>query len=136
MSANTKADGTAEYTSGSVNFRVGRPLLVISQTTSTTNSYVKEGEVINYQFNVKNEGSVTAQEVRLIDNIPEGLVVKSISYVSEGIVIDKSVSSKDKVTVGVSIPAGDTLVVNVQAVATSLNGLGERSVTNNATVSA
>ena len=28
------------------------------------------------------------------------------------------------------------MTVNVQAVATSLNGLGERSVTNNATVSA
>ena len=136
MSANAKSDETAEYTSGNVEFKLGRPSLVITQTTSTTNSYVKEGEVINYQFTVKNEGSVTAQEVRLIDRVPEGLVIKSVFYVSEGIVIKKSISEKNKVTIGVSIPAGDTLTVNVQAVATSLNGLGERSVTNNATVSA
>ena len=136
MAAVAKADGTEEYTSGNVAFQVGRPSLVINQTTSTTNSYVKEGEVINYQFNVKNEGTVTAQAVRLVDSIPEGLVVKSISYVSEGIAINKSVSEKDLVTVGASIPAGDTLTVNVSAVATSLNGAGERSVTNSATVSA
>ena len=136
MSANAKADETSEYSSGNVKFSVGRPQLTINQTTSTTNSYVKEGEMINYQFVVKNEGAVTAQSVRLIDNIPEGLVAKTISYVSEGIAINKAVSEKDQVTVGVSIPAGDSLIVNVGAVATSLNGLGERSVTNNATVSA
>ncbi len=136
MSANAQADGTSEYSSGNVKFVVGRPKLVITQTTSTTNSYVKEGETINYQFIVKNEGSVTAQSVRLIDHIPEGLVVKRISYTSEGMVINKNVSEKDEVTIGVSIPAGDSLVVDVGATAVSLNGVGERSVTNNATVAA
>lgn len=136
MSAIAKADGTEEYSSGNVVFVVGRPDLTVTQTTSTTNTYVKEGEVINYQFLVKNNGAVTAQQVRLVDNIPDGITVKSISYESEGMVIDKAVSSNDSVNVGASIPAGDTLKVNVSAVANSLNGSGERSVTNNATVTA
>ena len=136
MSANATADGVGEYTSGNVEFKIGRPSLSITQTTSTTNTYVKEGETIHYQFNIKNEGAVTAQQVRLVDNVPTGLAVKSVSYISEGIAVSKAVSEKHQVTVGASIPAGDTLVVNINAVATSLNGLGERSVTNNATVSA
>lgn len=134
LSASAKADGTEEYSSAEMVFKVGRPDLVITQTTSTTNSYVKEGETINYKFLVKNQGSVTAKSVRLVDRIPDGLVAKSISYVSEGLEIKKAVSSKDEVTIGVSIPAGDSLEVNVEAMATSLNGLGEKSVTNNATV--
>ncbi len=136
MSANTKADGTLEYTSGNIEYFVGRPSLVIKQTSTTTNSYVKEGETINYQFTVKNEGSVTAQNARFIDYVPDGLVIKSISYVSEGIAGNKAVSEKDRATIGVSIPAGDTLIVNISATATSLNGLGERSVTNYGTVTA
>lgn len=136
MSANAQADGTAEYTSGNIEFLIGRPLLTISQTTSTTNSYVKEGEAINYKLLIKNEGSVTAENVELEDNIPDGLVVKSVSYVSNGIVAKKAISEKDEVTLGATILPGDTLEVDMEAVATSLNGVGERSVTNLAKVSA
>ena len=135
MVANAQADGTSEYTSGNVSFVIGRPELVINQTTSTTNSYVKEGETIDYQFTIKNEGAVTAQSVMFVDNIPEGLVAKKVSYISEGILIDTNVANKEKVIVGAAIPAGDSLIVNVTAAAASLNGLGERSVTNNATIS-
>lgn len=136
MSAKAKADETEEYFSGNIKFNIGKPLLVVTQTTSTDNSYVKEGDVINYKFNIKNEGSVPAQQVTLVDNIPEGLIVKSISYVSQGIEVKRAISEKDIVTVGASIPAGDSLIVDVSAVATSLNGLGERSVTNSARISA
>lgn len=134
--ANAKADGTEEYASGVREFVIGKPVLTITQTTSTTNSYVKEGQTINYKFAVKNEGSVTAQSVRLTDTIPTGLVVKSISYEANGIVVNKAVSEKDLVTIGASIAPGDTLDVNIAAVATSLNGIGERSVTNSAKVKA
>jgi len=135
MVANVRVN-SQEYVSNTETLKVGKPTLTINQTTSTTNTYVKEGETINYQFSIKNEGTVLAQQVRVIDNIPEGLVVKSVSYESNGIVTNKAVSEKDKVTIGSSIPAGDTLTVNIAAVATSLNGRGERSVTNAATVSA
>ena len=136
MVAQVKANNSKQYSSNVESIKIGKPTLNITQTTSTTNTYVKEGETINYQFSVKNEGTVMAQQVRLIDNIPEGLVVKSISYESQGIVTKKAVSEKDRVTVGATIPAGEELTVNVAAVATSLNGLGERSVTNSATVTA
>jgi uncharacterized repeat protein (TIGR01451 family) len=136
LTATGKADGTATYTSAANKLTIGKPVLTIKQTTSTTNTYVKAGETINYQFVVTNEGSVVAQSVRLIDNIPDGLVVKKISYVSEGIAVEQAVSEKDLVTIGAAIAPGESLDVNIEAVATSLNGIQERSVTNSGTVNA
>lgn len=134
--AMAKADGTATYASPTFTYSVGRPVLSITQTTSTTNTYVKEGERINYQFTITNEGTTKADTVKVQDHIPEGLVVKSISYESEGIVVKQDVSSKDLVSIGSSIAPGETLTVNITAAATSLNGAGEKSVTNIGTVTA
>lgn len=124
------SDQTGEYKSGILKTSVGKPTLVISQTTNTTNTYVKEGETINYTFKVTNEGSVLAETIQLKDEIPDGLVVKSISYVSNGIVVNKKVSQKDEVVIGASIEPGKSLDVNITALATSLKGVQEVSVTN------
>lgn len=121
---------TDEYKSGVFKTSIGKPSLVINQTTNTTNTYVKEGETINYNFNIKNEGTVLAETIQLKDQIPEGLVVKSISYVSNGIVVNKKVAQKDEVIIGASIEPGKSLDVNITALATSLKGVQEVSVTN------
>ena len=121
---------TDEYKSGVLKTSIGKPSLVVTQTTNTTNTYVKEGETIHYNFNVKNEGAVLAETIQLKDQIPDGLVVKSISYVSNGIVVNKKVAQKDEVLIGASIEPGKTLDVNITALATSLKGVQEVSVTN------
>lgn len=124
------SDGTDTYQSGVLKTAIGRPSLIITQTTNTTNTYVKEGETINYTFKVKNEGSVLAETIQLRDEIPSGLIVKSISYVSNGIVVNKNVAQKDEVVIGASIEPGKSLDVNITALATSLKGVQEVSVTN------
>lgn len=121
---------TDEYKSGVLKTSIGKSSLVIKQTTNTTNTYVKEGETIHYNFNIKNEGSVLAETIQLKDQIPEGLVVRTISYVSNGIVVNKKVAQKDEVIIGASIEPGKTLDVNITALATSLKGVQEVSVTN------
>lgn len=125
---------TGEYKSGVLKTSIGKPSLVITQTTQTTNTYVKEGETIHYNFVVKNEGAALAETIQLKDQIPEGLVVKSISYVSNGIVVNKKVAQKDEVIIGASIEPGKTLDVNITALATGLKGVQELSVTNYAEV--
>ena len=134
VTASAKADGTEKYESSGIDYLVGKAVLVIKQSTSTTNTYVKEGETINYQFIVTNEGSVPAQSVVLRDEIPEGLVVKTISYEVDGVAVQKAVSEKDEVRIGTAISPGSTLTVDIGAVATSLNGTQELSVTNGASV--
>ena len=125
---------TGEYKSGVLKTSIGKPSLVVTQTTKTTNTYVKEGETINYNFIVKNEGAALAETIQLKDQIPDGLVVKSISYVSNGIVVNKKVAQKDEVIIGASIEPGKTLDVNITALATGLKGVQELSVTNYAEV--
>ncbi len=129
--AKVQADGTKVYEAKPDIITVGRPMLKISQTTNT---YVKEGDTINYRFNITNEGSVTAQSVVLRDEIPEGLVARSISYVANGVPVKKSVSEKDEVRIGTSIQPNETLEVDIEAMAVSLNGAQELSVTNSGTV--
>ena len=124
------SDQTGEYKSGVLKTAIGKPSLVITQSTNTTNTYVKEGETINYNFKVVNEGTVLAETIQLKDQIPDGLVVKSISYVSNGILVNKKVAQKDQVIIGASIEPGRSLDVNITALATSLNGVQEISVTN------
>lgn len=135
-SATVKADGTKEYEAQALKITVGKPVLVITQTTDTVDTYIKEGTEVTYKFSIKNEGTVTAKSVTLTDKIPDGLVAKSINYVKDGIVVNKQVSQRDEVRIGTSIGPGQTLDVNIKTVATSLNGAKERSVTNAGTVNA
>ena len=130
------ADGTENYTSNEVVVTIAKPSLVVSQRTLTTNTYVKEGEIIEYVFNVKNEGIIAAESLVLNDEIPEGLIVKNIDYVANGVHASKTVSEKDSVEINTVIMPGQELVVNVKALAVGLNGMQEKTVTNAATISA
>ncbi len=130
------ADGTETYTSNEVVATVAKPSLVVSQKTLTTNTYVKEGEIIEYVFTVKNEGIIAAERLVLNDEIPDGLIVKNIDYVANGVQASKTVSEKDSVEINTVIMPGQELVVNVKALAVGLNGMQEKTVTNAATISA
>ena len=134
--ATSQADNIPSYSSVATEFIIGKPILNISQTTLTTNTYVKEGETINYKFTINNEGSVSAQSLSFIDEVPDGLVVKKVSYETDGVLVEQDVSEKDLVRIGSSVAPGKTLDVNIEAVAVSLNGVQELSVTNGASVTA
>ena len=113
---------------------MGRASLVFTQSTNTTNTYVTEGETIEYVFTVKNEGSYEAQDVSLIDYVPTGLLAKTITYGINGKTSTKKVSGATAPTITVSIPAGKELQATVKALAKSLNGAAETTVTNRGTV--
>ena len=134
--AKVKADGTDTYESNVMTTRIGRPVLVINQTTENTDTYIKEGEKINYIFTVRNEGKATASHVRLTEVIPDGVVVEKINYTLNGILATKKVNSNKEAVITANIAAGEELVLNVSAVASSLNGVQEKTITNYATVSA
>lgn len=135
-SSQVTADGCETYESNTVKTIIGKPSLVINQTTNTTNTYVTEGTIINYTFTIKNEGSVSADSVTLTDKIPEGLIVRKITYTANGIEGTKKISSNSEAVINTSILAGEELVVNIEALANSLKGIQELTVTNLGTVSA
>ena len=132
--ATATADGLGLVTSNISELGVGRASLVFTQSTNTTNTYVTEGETIEYVFTVKNEGSYEAQDVSLIDYVPTGLLAKTITYGINGKTSTKKVSGATAPTITVSIPAGKELQATVKALAKSLNGAAETTVTNRGTV--
>ena len=131
-----KANDTDEYESVELELTVGKPSLDISQTTTTTDSYVKEGTNINYTFNIKNVGSLVAEDVTLVDEIPEGLTIRKISTEVDGTKEEQNVSLNNSAIVSANIAPESEVIVNVEAFATGLSGIQERTVTNFATVSA
>lgn len=131
-----KADGTATYESNKVTTRIGKPVLTVTQTTENTDTYIKEGEKIKYIFTIKNEGKTVARHVNLTEIIPEGIVVEKVNYVVNGIPVTKRVTSNEEIIISASIGAGSQLVATVSAVATGLNGVQERTITNYGTVEA
>ena len=130
-----KAEGTDTYESNPITTRIGRPVLVVNQTTENPDTYIKEGEKINYIFTIRNEGKTTAKKVKLTEVIPEGIVIQKISYSVNGILANKKINSKNQAEITLNIDAGKEVVVNVAAVASGLNGVQEKTVTNYAIVS-
>ena len=131
------ANNTEAYESNAVTVLVARPSLEISQETANTNTYVKEGSIINYTFKVKNVGSAQADNVVLKEMIPEGINIKDISYVLDNKQASKNAATKTEAIVkALYISPGSELTVNVKAIAGALNGAQEKTVTNYALVSA
>lgn len=129
-SSKVTADNCKTYESNTVQTNIGKPSLEITQTTSTTNTYVKEGESIYYTFTIKNNGSAAAKTVKLTDEIPEGLIIRKINYTLNGVSSEKRVSANYEAEVSGTIMAGKELVVNIEALAVRLDGIQERTVTN------
>ena len=121
-------------TSNEISLGIGRPSLVFTQTTNTTDTYVTEGETIEYVFTIKNEGSFEAQDVSLIDYVPEGLLAKSITYGINGRESTKRVSGSTEPTITVSIPVDTELKATVKAIAKNLDGAAEATVTNKGSI--
>lgn len=129
-----KAEGFEEIVSNDLATAIAKASLVIKQTTNTTDTYVTEGEVIEYVFAVKNEGSAIADSVCVTDYIPEGLMAKYISYEIGGVSATKRVSGNSEPSVTVTIHPGEELKVYVKALAKSLHGAQEMTVTNSGSV--
>lgn len=129
-----KAEGTDTYKSNKLITELGKEVIVVNQVSDNTDTYIKEGDTIKYVFTVKNEGNAIAENVKLTEVIPDGITVRKLSYITAGIVGNKRVSSNKELSVMTSIKPGEELVVNVEAVASNLRGVQEKSITNFATV--
>lgn len=134
VTATAKADGVDTVTSNEISLGIGRPSLVFTQTTNTTDTYVTEGETIEYVFTIRNEGHFEAQDVSLIDYIPNGLLAKSITYGINGRESTQRVSGAKAPTVTVSIPVNTELKATVKAIAKNLDGAAEATVTNKGSI--
>ena len=128
------AKETETYNAEDIEVYLGKNSFSITQTSETP-TYVKEGEVINYSFAIKNESPINAQDIVLTDIIPEGIVVKNMSYTANGIQSTTKMSETGNAEVTLTLPANSETEVNVEALASNLNGVQEKTVTNSGKIS-
>ncbi len=122
-----------EYRTAEISTEIGKPKLVITQTSDVTNKYITKGQVINYKFDIKNEGKVKAQNVTVVDKLPNKVKVQKLDYVSDGIKMEKVVANNEDAVVYTSIQPNNELIVNVRAVALAADKQ-EEVVTNYADI--
>ena len=138
VSINTKvrADNTLEYSPNDVIISIGKPVLVITQTSSNTNSYVKEGDTLNYQYLIKNEGTVDAMNVDFTEVIPEGVKIKKAVYKVEDVETRREGIFTEDLKISAHIAPNKELTIDLEGIALGLNGSEEKSIVNYATVQA
>lgn len=124
-----------EYQAGQVDITVGRPGLVIEQTSNKTNQYVKVGEEIEYTFNIKNIGSVRANNVVFTDKLPDEVKINKLVYTVDGIEVAKVVAKNEDATVYTSIQPQNELEVKITARVGDIE-TKQRTITNSADVNA
>ena len=129
-----KGENTEIHTSNTVTVNIAKPILTITQTSTNEDTYIKEGETLKYTYNIRNDGKVNATSVNLSEVVPDGIGITNINYVLNGSEVNRSGLIKDNINITTNIDPGQELVVNLQAVALSLNGASEKSVTNYATL--
>lgn len=127
------SDETESYDAQNMLVNVGKTSVTITQTSSTS-TYVKEGETIDYTFIIKNEGSTPATDILLKESIPNGVIIRKISYTVDGAEYVETMSETENAEVSLTVGANSELEVNVQALASTLQDEKEKSITNVATI--
>ncbi len=123
------ASGTDTYKAQDMIVNIGKSSISVTQN-SATSTYVKEGEIIDYTFTIKNEGAADATNVLLTDVVPSGLIIRKIAYSLDGEEFENNMSETQVAEVALTVPAESEIDVNVQAIASNLGGEREKSVTN------
>lgn len=135
----TKASILGEKTieSNTVSILVQKANLTITQSSSTK-SPVSVGETIIYNFEIKNEGTGNATNVKLVDNLPEGLKYELAQYSYNGQTYSSKLGIENKAEIVIGgLEAGQTLSVSIKATVEELaNGVEQKQITNQATVTA
>ena len=134
IATNISAEGTETYKAQDMEVNLGKSSLSVTQNSSTP-TYVTEGDIINYTFSIKNEGSSVASDILLTDIVPEGIVIREIAYTMNGQENINTMSETETAKLEITIPENTQIDVNVKAVAEKLNGVKEKTVTNEGTLS-
>ena len=130
LKAEAKSDEIGIYETEPLNIEIGKPVLVITQTSDNSNTYIKPGEIVNYTFLIKNEGGAKAKNIKLKDEVPEGMIANKISLINSlGQVQEKNAIDNEVSINSYELNPGEEITANVELKASYLNN-AETSVNN------
>ncbi len=130
LNAKVNSEEIGEYVTEPLNIEIGKPVLVITQTSNNSNTYIKSGETVNYSFLIKNEGGAKAKNIKLTDKVPDGMVANKISLVdTAGTIQETNVAGEDASICTYELNPGEEITANVELTASYIN-TAETSATN------
>lgn len=130
MLVTAKGDGTEENYSNVFEHNVEPVNLKVSELTSTP-KYVKERENITYKFSVTNAGNSKATNIRIVDQIPEGISEVKANYTYDGDTATVSKIEDGKLTIEINwLDPKETTKVEIIATADYLSDKNDKEIRN------
>ncbi len=129
--------GEKEVESNEIAINVLKAKLTLTQS-SDTKSPVSAGDMITYNFEIKNEGKGDAALVEFVDSLPEGLQYESAQYSYNGKTYNSKLEAANsaKITIG-GLKPEQSLMISLNVIAKDLpEGTNQKQVTNKASVKA
>lgn len=129
--------GEKEIESNEISINVLKAKLTLTQS-SDTKSPVSAGDMITYNFEIKNEGKGDAALVEFVDSLPEGLQYESAQYSYNGKTYNSKLEAANsaKITIG-GLKPEQSLMISLNVIAKDLpDEVNQKQVTNKASVKA
>ena len=124
---------TAQYHSEEQENTVAKSKVDIEYICKDQRKYLKDGETLEYEINVKNTSMVDIDNVQIKDFIPEELEVINATYkIGDGTVVE-TLAGKDGVEAKTNLLVGQTLTLNIKAKVKAKND--DVQITNRVVVS-
>ena len=124
---------TAQYYSEEQENTVAKSKVDIEYICKDQRKYLKDGETLEYEINVKNTSMVDIDNVQIKDFIPEELEVINATYkIGDGTVVE-TLAGKDGVEAKTNLLVGQTLTLNIKAKVKAKND--DVQITNRVVVS-
>lgn len=122
--------GISKVYSNEVTRYLDKASLSISQYSNIDDTYINVGDVLQYYITVKNDGTKTAENVSIVNTLPDGMEKVTLKY-KNGIDESQEVECQNKeITLsGFEIAAGDTLNITITAKVSALQNSSKGTIT-------
>lgn len=118
------------YDSNELKLTIARPEITMNSYSLTNNKYVKEGDAIEYVLDVTNVGIASAENINVVNAVPEGFTPVSAQCVKDdGTQINALI--KQNVDLDFTLMAGQSARVTLRCIAENLSNVESEKLTAN-----
>ena len=136
MLAKAKADNVEEHYSNVLEHMIQELDLEISELVSQPR-YVKEGEIITYNFSIKNNGQNTANNIKIVDELPKEVYFEKATYTYASEEMEVNYLTDGKVEILITrLGPGETVEIKIMAKAGLLPDKNDKEISNKISISA
>ncbi len=130
MWANIEVPGVQSIESNKIIVSIAREIVEINQVSQDSNDYVNLGDIVNYEFRIKNVGVVPTYNINFTDEIPDCMQIESLAYINDNNEIFSGDYYGNSIKLPVALEVGTEALIDIEAKAISTDGSLEKTVEN------